>query len=69
MVPEVQPLRLARQRRRRHEGRLGLGLLPFVEIRKFGKQQIGDDEPQDGVAQELEGLVIQNAAADVFVRS
>ena len=67
VIAERQPLGLPRQRRRRHERRLDLRLLPLVELGKRVEQDVGDDEAEDRVAEELERLVVDHAAADVLV--
>ena len=69
MIPELQPLGLARERRRRDERRLGLRLLSFVEFREITEQHVGDDEAEQRVAEELHHLVVGDAAADVLVRA
>ena len=55
------------QRRRGHQRGLDLRLLSLVAVRKLVEQQVRDDEPEDGVAQELERLVVADAPADVLV--
>ena len=69
MIPELQPFGLARERRRRDQRRLGLRLLPFVELREIAEQHVGDDEAEQRVAEELHRLVVGDAAADVLVRA
>ena len=67
MLPEHQALGLPRQRRRRDERRLDLGLLALVELRKLTVQQIGNHEPQHRVAEKFQRFVVGDAAADVLV--
>ena len=68
MIPEAQPLRLPGQRRRRDDRRLGLRLLAFVEPREVAEQHVGDDEPEQRVAEKLHRLVVGDAPAHVLVR-
>ena len=67
MLADAQTLGLPRQRRRRHQRRLRLRLLAFVELGELVKEQIGDDESEQRVAQELHRLVVDDPAADVLV--
>ena len=67
VVAEGQPLRLTGERRRGHERRLHPGFLPLVELGKLAEEQVGHDEAQDGVAEELERLVVDHAAAGILV--
>ena len=60
---------MPRQRRRRDERRLHLRLLPFVEVRELAEQHFGDDEAEHGVAEELERLVVDDAAAGILLRA
>ena len=69
MLAEVQALGLPRQRRGRDDRRLGLRLLPLVVLRKIAEQHVGDDESEQRVAEELERLVVDDAAAHVLVRA
>ena len=67
VVAERQPLGLAAERCGRHQRRLYLRLLPFVVGGKFAEQHVGDDEAEHRVAEELERLVVGDAAADILV--
>ena len=48
---------------------LDLRLLAFVVLRELAEQQVGDDEAEHRVAEELERLVVDDAAAGVLVRA
>ena len=67
VIAEVQPLRLARERRGRHEHGLCFRLLPFVVLGELAKQHVRDDESEHRIAEEFERLVVDDAAAGVFV--
>src|SRR5438309_962650 len=66
MLAEVEPLRVARQRLRRHDRRLDLRLLPLVVSGKLPEQHVGDDEPEDCVAEKFERLVVVYAPGQVL---
>ena len=67
MVAEAQPLGHARERRRRDQNGLHLRLLALVVLGELAEQQIGHDEAEHGVAEELERFVVHDAAARVLV--
>src|SRR5262249_56853180 len=67
LISKIEALRLPRQSRRRDERCLRLRFLAFVELVEFVKQQVRDDEAEDGIAQELQRLVVAHAAAHVLV--
>jgi hypothetical protein len=54
MVAETQLIGQASQRGRRHQLRFQLGLLALVVFRKLLKEHIGNGEPEDRVAEELQ---------------
>ena len=59
-----------RQRRRRDDRRLQLGLLPFVVLRKLrGTACRRSTKPEHRVAEELHRLVVEDAAAGVLVHA
>ncbi len=68
-LAEVDLLAEPRQRRRRHDRRLQLRLLPFVVLRELPEQHVGDDEAEHRVAEELHRLVVEHAAAGVLVHA
>ena len=53
-LPQVHGFREACERGGRHDARLHLGFVALAVSRELMKEQIGDDEPEHGVAQELE---------------
>ena len=67
MIADPQTLRLPRERRGRHEGRLGLRLLALVVFRELAKQQVRNHEPEHGIAEKLQRLVVEHAAAGILV--
>ena len=67
--PRSDAFREPSERRRRHDRCLDLRLLPFVVLRELAEEQIGDDEAEHGVAEELERLVVEHAAAGVLVHA
>ena len=68
-IAQADLFREPTQRRRRHDGCLDLRLLPFVVLRELAEEQIGNDEAEHGVAEELERLVVEHAAAGVLVHA
>ena len=40
-----------------------------MEVRELAEQHVGDDEAEHGIAEELERLVVEHAAARVLVRA
>ena len=66
---EIDVLREPREGGGGHDAGLDLGLVAFAVRRKPVEQQVGDDEPEHRVAQELERLVVDDAARRVFVRA
>ena len=58
-----------RERRRRDDAGLHLRLVALAVGREPREQQIGDDEAEHGVAEELERLVVDDAAGGVLVRA
>ena len=66
--PSSQPLGQFRQRRRRDEHRLDLRLLPLGGLRERAAQRVGDHQAEHGVAEKLERLVVDDAAARILVR-
>jgi hypothetical protein len=54
MIAQAKALGHRRQRGGRHEGRLGLRLLPFGELRELAVQHVGHDEAEHRVAEELQ---------------
>jgi hypothetical protein len=67
-VPHAVVLRFHGQAGRADEIRLDLGKRALVESRETLKKQIADDESENGVAEELEGLVILDAVLPRLVR-
>ena len=64
MIAEAQPLGRARQRRRsRRATAFIFDFSPSSNSGKLAEQQVGDDEAEHGVAEELERLVVDDAAA------
>src|SRR6185503_17741649 len=57
----------ARQRGGRDQRRLQLRLLPLVVLRELAEEHGRDDEAENGVAEELHRLVVEDAAAGVLV--
>src|SRR5262245_41423105 len=66
MLAEPELLGVARQRLRRHDGGFDLRLLPFGVGRILVEERTGDDEPENRIPQELERLVISDAARRVL---
>ncbi len=58
-----------RERRRRDDAGLHLRLVALAVRRKPREQHVGDDEAEHGVAEELERLVVDDAARRVLVRA
>ena len=68
VVAETQPLGELRERRRGHDVRLDLRLLPFGVGRERAEERVGNHQTEHRVAEELERLVVHDAAARVLVR-
>ena len=69
VIAEIETLGDAREAPGRDQRRLDLRLLPFVELRILAIERVRDHEPEHGVAEELERLVVDHAAGDVLVRA
>src|SRR5690349_11682402 len=65
VLAELQTLRQPGERRRRDERGLRLRLLAFVPLGELAEEHIGDDEAEHRVAEKLQRLVVDHAAADV----
>ena len=65
----AQPELLAetRQRGGGHQRGLQLGLVSLFVLRKPPEEQVGDDEAEDRVAEELQRLIVDDAAAGILV--
>jgi hypothetical protein len=68
VLPEVEPLGELGKRRRRHQHRFDFRFLPFGGVRKAPAQPVGDHQPEDRVAKELERFVVDDAPTRILVR-
>ena len=59
----------AAERRRRHDRGLQLRLLPLVVLRELAEEHVRDDEPEDRIAEKLQRLVVDDAAAGILVHA
>src|SRR5262249_18539100 len=69
VLAEIEPLRVPGERLRGDDRRLDLGLLSFAVRRVLPEQHVGDDEPEHGIAQELERLVVDDAPRHILRRA
>jgi hypothetical protein len=69
VVAEPHLLGLPRERLRGDDRRLDLRLLPLVVLGKPAEERLGDHETEHGVAEELERLVVEDAARRVLGRA
>ena len=69
ITAELQPAGDAREGAHVDDGRAQLGQLALGQIRVRAKQGVGHDQPEHGVAQELQPLVRRQAAVLVGVRA
>ncbi len=67
VVAEAQTLGQPPERRGGNHRGLDLRFLALVMLGKLVEQEVGDEEPEHGVAQEFERLIVADAAADVLV--
>src|SRR5687768_6792970 len=68
MLAKPDRFGLPRQRLRGDDGRLDLRLLPFAVAGVLTEQRLDDDQSEDGIAEELERLVVGDATRDVLGR-
>ena len=69
VLAETERLAQARQPPGRDQRGADLRLRAFVQVGILAVERFGDDQADDGVAEELERLVVGDAAGDVLVRA